>query len=86
VPELSVIKSIEESEHRSGNASRAKSSDLAGIAGVTSEIAATYAALGSIRMDQLENILKIDGLCLRSKDRPPGPELSAHERARCGSA
>jgi hypothetical protein len=64
VPELSVIKSIEESEHRSGNASRAKSSDLAGIAGVTSEIAATYAALGSIRMDQLENIPEKSTVCV----------------------
>jgi hypothetical protein len=64
VPELSVIKSIEESEHRSGNASRAKSSDLAGIAGVTAEIAATYATLGSIRTDQLENIPEKSTVCV----------------------
>jgi hypothetical protein len=64
VPELSVIKSIEESGHRLGNASRAKSSDLAGIAGVTPEIAAAYATLGSVRMDQLENIPEKSTVCI----------------------
>jgi hypothetical protein len=64
VPELSVIKSIEESEHKLGNASGAKSSDLAGIAGVTSEMAKAYATLGSIRMDQLENIPEQSTVCI----------------------
>lgn len=64
VPEVSVIKSIAESEHRSGNASRTKQSDLAGIPGVTPKMGVTYATLGSIRMDQYENIPEKSTVCV----------------------
>jgi hypothetical protein len=64
VPEVSVIKSIAESDHRSGNASRAKPSDLAGLRGVTPDMAVMYGTLGSIRMDQYENIPEKSTVCV----------------------
>jgi hypothetical protein len=64
VPEVSVLKSIAESERGSGNASRAKPSDLAGLPGVTPDMAVTYGTLGSIRMDQYENIPEKSTVCV----------------------
>jgi hypothetical protein len=63
-PEVSVIKSTMEAEHRLGNAARPQSGDLAGIPGVTRDIAVTYATLGSIRMDAYENIPEKSTVCV----------------------
>ena len=63
-PEVSVIKSTTEAEHRLGNAARAQSSDLAGFPGVTPGMKVAYATLGSIRIDAYENIPEKSTVCV----------------------
>ena len=63
-PEVSVIKSTMEAEHRLGNAARSQSGDLAGIPGVTPDMEVKYATLGSIRMDAYENIPEKSTVCV----------------------
>jgi hypothetical protein len=63
-PEVSVIKSTMEAEHRLGHAARSQPGDLAGIPGVTPDIEVKYATLGSIRMDAYENIPEKSTVCV----------------------
>jgi hypothetical protein len=63
-PEVSVIKSAMEAEHRLGNAARSQSGDLAGLPGVTPDMEVKYATLGSIRMDAYENIPEKSTVCV----------------------